>query len=185
MVRSVKEIAAGSGVGVGVLNQTSPDEEEEEGSEETEDDDKAPAPSSEQESPKTEAKLSYLTQRRRRQLSLSEKRNKKIMKIKKTKLQEMVTGLVKKKLQELADHESIPGADGKLGKFAEKCDKFLNSGIDDINDLVKEAEDMMRENLLNHPTVGERNRALMARVGILKSLKAKMLEMLEATHRHL
>lgn len=104
------------------------------------------------------------------------------MKIKKTQLQEMVNGLVRKKLQELADP---PGKDGELGKFAEKCDKFLDESIDEINDLVKEAEDMMKENLLNHPTVGERNRALMARVGILKNLKAKMLEMLEATHRNL
>lgn len=40
------------------------------------------------------------------------------MKIKKTQLQEMVNGLVKKKLQELADHKDLPGADGELGKFA-------------------------------------------------------------------
>lgn len=107
------------------------------------------------------------------------------MKIKKAELQEMVKGLVKKKLVELADRDSVPGKDGDLGKFAEECDKFLSKSIDEINDLVDEAEKMMRENLLNHPTIGERNRALMARVGILKNLKAKMLEMLEATHRNL
>lgn len=105
------------------------------------------------------------------------------MKIKKTDLQEMVKTVVNKKLHELMDRDSVPGKDGELGKYAEKFDKFLDDSIEEINDLVVEAEKMMRENLLNHPTVGERNRALMSRVGILKNLKAKLLEMLEATHR--
>jgi len=169
MIKQLKELV-GSGVGIGVINQAKPEETEENSDEEEETDE------GETEKSSTEKEPPKVTEGRKR---------KTIMKIKKAELQEMVKGLVQRKLTELADRDSVPGKDGDLGKFAEECDKFLSKSIDEINDLVEEAEKMMRENLLNHPTVGERNRALMARVGILKNLKAKMLEMLEATHRQL
>lgn len=105
------------------------------------------------------------------------------MKVSTKQLQEMVRTAVKTKLQELKRDDVVPGDAGKLGKYAEDVDKFLMESIEKIDELVEEAEEMMRMNLLSQPQVGDRNRSLMSRVGILRALKQRMIDMLEATHR--
>lgn len=102
------------------------------------------------------------------------------MKITKAELREAVQRIVKAKLAEGV--KEPPGDDGKLGKYATKYDKFLKDSLDEVNALIKEAEEMMTENMLQSPTVGERNRVLMARVGALKALKNNLSGLFSASH---
>jgi soluble cytochrome b562 len=196
---SLRELV-GAGVGVGVLDQGGSDEDKNQGDEDAASDEaSAGGGSSDSDhassgggsggsgsssTPPTTSGSSGGNNGKPPENDSGTKKEGKIMKVKKTELREMVRAIVRKKLTEVADRDSVPGKDGELGKYAEKFDKFIEGTIDEIDDLIKSGEEMMRENLLNHPTVGERNRALMSRVGILKGLKAKLIETLEATHRN-
>jgi hypothetical protein len=93
------------------------------------------------------------------------------MKITKEQLKSHIRRLV----QEQLDYKDIvPGADGGFVKYAQKVDDLLLKFMDDAEKLIQEGSDIMKADVLESAKVGERNRYILARVGVLRALKTSV-----------
>jgi hypothetical protein len=97
--------------------------------------------------------------------------------ITKTQLAEAVSKATRIVLQEAAE-------DSGVGKFATKVDKLIEESIDDIDKLVEEGEEIMRENPLHDYAIQERNHIIQTRIGILKALKTRLVQVMEDLYRN-
>lgn len=88
-------------------------------------------------------------------------------------VQQKVKEMVKQKFLEegIISDDLIPGADGKLAKFAEKCEKFIDKTIKEAGELADEGEELMKVDLTQNTSVGERNRILLSLVGFMRKLR--------------
>lgn len=85
-------------------------------------------------------------------------------------------------LKEVKKEKSDPSA--TTGPYASKVDSLVSDTIDRIVELVEEGEALIRENPTHDYEVQERNHAVVARVGILKNLKSKLVDLTEYLHRN-
>jgi len=60
---------------------------------------------------------------------------------------------------------------GELDKYLTKVDSLLSETIEGCDELIKEGEEIMEEDILRLPQVGERNRLILEMIGILRKLK--------------
>jgi hypothetical protein len=97
--------------------------------------------------------------------------------ITRTQLAEAVSKAVKKALLE--------STDSGVGKYAEKMDKLLADEIDGIDKLIEEGEALMKENPVHDYAIQERNHIIQTRIGILKGLKSRLVQVVEQTFRNL
>lgn len=94
--------------------------------------------------------------------------------ISKKRLRALVKEAVQSKLNGSSDKEVLKDKDKEFtgaGKFASKVDTFVSDSIKSIDDLIKEAEEMLMDNPTHDYAIQERNHSLMTRVGMLKSFK--------------
>lgn len=112
------------------------------------------------------------------------------MKITAEKLKQMVQEAVKSKLQELSsiNKEVLPGS-GNMADLAKKVDDFLMKTAEEAKELVSEMEEEMKVDVLGGenpsmaPRIGERNRMLANRAGILKKIAANCVSAFEHLRR--
>lgn len=97
-------------------------------------------------------------------------------KITRTQLAEAVSKAVKMALKEAKDTGT--------GEFAGKMDKLLADQIDAIDKLVEDGEKLMQENPLHDYGVQERNHIIQTRIGILKGLKGRLVQVVEHTFKN-
>jgi hypothetical protein len=64
---------------------------------------------------------------------------------------------------------------GELDKYLSKVDKVITNTIKSCNDLIEEGEELMEEDILRLPQVGERNRMILEMIGILRKLKSHLV----------
>lgn len=96
-----------------------------------------------------------------------------------------LAGMVKKALTEATGvnySDLLPGAGPELDKYADKVDKFLKETAAKANELAEEADEIMKADILSHPRVGERNRVLLVRAGVMRRLRQNLVNMLEHLH---
>lgn len=112
------------------------------------------------------------------------------MKITKEQLETMVKEAVQVKLQELSslDKEVLPGS-GDMAKIAKDVDDFLMKMAEEAKELVVKIEEEMKVDSLGGdnpslaPRVGERNRMLQTRAGVLKKLAGVCVSAFEHLRR--
>jgi len=66
--------------------------------------------------------------------------------------------------------ELLPSDDGELVAYATKIDKFLTDIVEEAAALRNEGSELMAKDILGSAKVGERNRFILARVGLVKKL---------------
>lgn len=110
------------------------------------------------------------------------------IKISKTQLRKMIQEALVKEASSL-QKDVLPGS-GEMGKITQKVDDFILEFAEKARELMKEIEQELKVDMLGGegkpgmaPRVGERNRMLMARVGILKKLSAAAVSAFEALRR--
>lgn len=103
----------------------------------------------------------------------------------------MNTKLTKEQLKEvlqkaakLAILESV-AADTGLGKYSKKVNDLIEKVINDIDDLVEEGQDLMGKDTLKSVSVQERNHLVVGRIGILKGLKARLVNIIGHLHKNI
>jgi len=94
----------------------------------------------------------------------------------KAKLSETVQKAVKLALLEASDTG--------VGKYAEKVDKLVEDQLSELDKLIEEGENLTQDNPTHDYAVQERNRLIMARVGILKSLRSRLIQVMEDLYRN-
>ena len=94
------------------------------------------------------------------------------MKVTKSEIKAMIQEVLKAKLQEAGIVDDlIPGSDGKLSAYMTKVTKFLDSTIEDAEKLALEGEEIMKVNVTQDNSVGERNRLLLLAIGFLRKVR--------------
>jgi hypothetical protein len=98
-------------------------------------------------------------------------------KINKEQLLSIVKNTIKEQL-ELRD--LLPGGDGKeLEEYVSKVDNFIKETVEKMQELHDEGQDIIQTDILggrdSSAKVGERNRLIMARVGILDKMKKQLV----------
>ena len=78
----------------------------------------------------------------------------------------------------------LEASDTGIGKYAEKVDELVSKSIEDIDKLVEEGEEIMRENPVHDYAIQERNHIIQARIGILKGLKTRLVQVMEDLFRN-
>lgn len=96
-------------------------------------------------------------------------------KITRTQLSEAIGRMVARTILEAKD--------SGVGKYATKVDALVADTIDSIDKLVKEGEELAQDNTEHDYAVQERNHAIADRVGILKALKVKLVQLTEDLYR--
>ena len=82
----------------------------------------------------------------------------------------------------------LPGS-GDMAKFAKQVDEFLQETAEKAKELCEKMEDEMKTDVLGGenpslaPRVGERNRMLSTRIGVLKKLAANCTSIFEFIRR--
>ena len=113
------------------------------------------------------------------------------MKIKKEELRSLVKEALAEQLKEIStlQKDTLPG-NGEIGKVAEKVDKLLTETAEEARKLALELEEELKVDMLGGegkpgmaPRVGERNRMLMIRVGVLKKLATFCVATIEMLRR--
>ncbi|TXH11327.1 MAG: hypothetical protein E6R04_01735 [Spirochaetes bacterium] len=74
--------------------------------------------------------------------------------------------------------------DSGVGSYAEKVDKLVEEMIEKLDALAKEGEELTQDNPTHDYAVQERNHLVMARVGILKGIKGKLVSVIEDLYRN-
>lgn len=121
------------------------------------------------------------------------------MRITAEQLKKMVQEAVKSKLQEQGyglvselsslDKEVLPGS-GNMADLAKKVDDFLMKTAEEAKELVSEMEEEMKVDVLGGdnpslaPRIGERNRMLADRAGVLKKLASSAVSCWELLRRN-
>ena len=72
--------------------------------------------------------------------------------------------------------ELLPSSDKELVDFAKDVDKFLIKIIEDAEALRTEGAELMSKDILGSAKVGERNRFVLARVGLLQKLRSIVVQ---------
>ena len=110
------------------------------------------------------------------------------MKILKSELRKMIQEALVKEASSL-QKDVLPGS-GDLGKLAKEVDDLLLGFAEESCELMKKMEKEMKVDMLGGegkpgmaPRVGERNRMLQARAGILNKLSAAAISAFEALRR--
>jgi hypothetical protein len=110
------------------------------------------------------------------------------IKISKTQLRKMIKEALVKEASSL-QKDILPGS-GDLGKLTKKVDDLILKFAEEARELMTEIEEEIKLDMLGGegkpsmaPRVGERNRMLMVRVGILKKLSAAAVSAFEALRR--
>ena len=94
------------------------------------------------------------------------------MKVPVKALESLVKKIVDEKLlSENIATDLIPGSEGKLAKYSEKVETFIDKVIKEASDLADEGEELMVSDLTKSTNVGERNRMLLTLVGFLRKLR--------------
>ena len=101
----------------------------------------------------------------------------------------VLEGYIKSEVQKALMESSImsdmtPGDDKTLGKFMGKVETMLTKFSDEAQELMDEGEKMTREVLT--PTnggTGERNRALLQAIGLMKKLRDSLVRAKEVVHK--
>lgn len=117
------------------------------------------------------------------------------MKISKDTLRALVKEAVKQKLARLdeasvtLEKDVLPGSMG-MDKIAEEVDDFLIETSKKAKELCEKMEEEMKVDMLGGvgnpsmaPRVGERNRMLSARIGVLKKLASNCVSIIEFLRR--
>lgn len=78
----------------------------------------------------------------------------------------------------------MEASDSGVGKYAEKVDKLVEDQIKQLDDLIEEGENMTLDNPTHDYAVQERNHLVMARVGILKGLRSRLIQVMEDLYRN-
>jgi len=78
----------------------------------------------------------------------------------------------------------MEATDSGVGKYAEKVDKLVEDQVADLDKLIQEGEDLMKENPTHDYAIQERNHLVMARIGILKSLRTRLIQVMEDLYRN-
>jgi NAD dependent epimerase/dehydratase family enzyme len=78
----------------------------------------------------------------------------------------------------------LESKDSGVGAYAEKVDKLVEEMIDKLDKLAQEGEELTRDNPTHDYAVQERNHLVMARVGILKALKGRLVQVIEDLYRN-
>jgi len=114
-----------------------------------------------------------------------------IMNIKETELKKMIREAVKSKLQELSsfNKEELPGS-GDMPALMEKYDDLLLDFSKKALELHTEMVEEMKVDMLGgiaspqmSPRIGERNRMLTVRAGMLRKIAANCTAAIEAVRR--
>lgn len=100
------------------------------------------------------------------------------MKVSKKKLTEMVRKALKEETS-IKYSDLLPGVGGDLDKLVSEVDEFLKETAGKANELAEKADEMMKADVLASPKVGERNRALLGRAGVMRRLRQTVVAMLE------
>lgn len=95
----------------------------------------------------------------------------------KKKLSETVQKAVKMALMEASD--------SGVGKYAEKVDKLVEDQIADLDKLIEEGEKLTQDAPTHDYAVQERNHLIMARVGLLKALRNRLIQVVEDLYRNI
>lgn len=80
--------------------------------------------------------------------------------------------------------DMVPGSDKALGSYMGKVESFLTKFSEEAETLMAEGEEMVKQPLT--PTnggTGERNRALLQAVGLLKKLRQHLIQAKETVHK--
>lgn len=77
----------------------------------------------------------------------------------------------------------LEASDTGVGAYAGKVDTLVKDTIDSLEKLAKEGEELVIDSPTHDYAVQERNAIVMARVGILKALKGRLIQVLEDLHR--
>lgn len=104
------------------------------------------------------------------------------MKVSKKKLTEMVRKALKEETN-IKYSDLLPGVGGELDKLVSEVDDFLKETAAKANELAEKADEMMKADVLAAPKVGERNRVLLVRAGLMRRLRQTVVAMLEASVR--
>jgi len=97
-------------------------------------------------------------------------------KITKTQLAEAVGKAVRRALLE--------SKDSGVGEFASKMDALIDEQVQAIDKLVEEGEELMKENPVHDYAIQERNHIIQTRIGILKGLKGRLIQVMEHTFKN-
>lgn len=107
------------------------------------------------------------------------------MKVAKSVLEGYIRAEVQRLLMESSImSDMIPGSDKALGAYMGKVESFLTKFAEEAENLMAEGEEMVKQPLT--PTnggTGERNRALLQAVGLLKKLKQQLVQAKEVVHK--
>lgn len=77
----------------------------------------------------------------------------------------------------------LEGSDSGVGKYAEKVDKLVEEQIKELDGLIEEGENLTQDSPTHDYATQERNHLIMARVGILKGLRARLIQVMEDLYR--
>lgn len=98
------------------------------------------------------------------------------------------TPMTKKQLAEVVSKATkfalLEASDLGIGTYATKVDKLVEQSIDDIDKLVEDGEELMKENPVHDYAIQERNHIVQARIGILKGLKTRLVQVMEDLYRN-
>ena len=105
--------------------------------------------------------------------------------MKKSELKELIRKVIK---EQLDYSDIVPGADGKLVKFAEKVDKALEGMIEELDGLFEEGDELVKVDILggkdSSAKAGERNRFLTDRISAVKNLRSSIIALKEKLRRN-
>jgi hypothetical protein len=110
-----------------------------------------------------------------KKLGSVQEEKKTVHKLTRSQLREAVTKATKLALLE--------GKDLGIGSYAEKVDKLISETIDNIDKLVEDGEELMKDNPTHDYAIQERNHLVQARIGILKGLKTQLVKIMEDLYR--
>lgn len=74
--------------------------------------------------------------------------------------------------------------DSGVGSYAEKVDKLVEETIEKLDKLAEEGVELTQDNPTHDYAIQERNHLIMARVGILKAIKGKLVAVIEDLYRN-
>lgn len=79
--------------------------------------------------------------------------------------------------------ELLPGTDSDLVSFASKVDDLIEDFIKKAEELREEGSEIVAKDILGSAKIDERNRFVMARIGIVQKLKSLMIQAHETLKR--
>lgn len=78
----------------------------------------------------------------------------------------------------------LESKDSGVGSYAEKVDALVEEMITKLDKLAEEGEQITQDNPTHDYAIQERNHLVMARVGILKAIKGRLVQVVEDLYRN-